>query len=75
MRIKTLILGTIVAAWSLASSVAAAEERDLLTEWGMSISGGGLTGSMSITYGSATQAVSISTQGTGVKGVTISLSR
>lgn len=41
----------------------------------MSIVGGGLTGSMSVTYGSTTQAVSISTEGSGLKGVQISLSR
>jgi hypothetical protein len=41
----------------------------------MGITGGGLTGAMTISYGSATQAVSIATQGTGLKGVTISLSR
>ncbi len=41
----------------------------------MSINGGGLSGSMSVSYGSSTQAVSISTEGTNLKGVTISLSR
>lgn len=41
----------------------------------MDIAGGGLTGSMSVSYGSSTQAVSISTEGVGLKGVTISLSR
>ncbi len=41
----------------------------------MSIVGGGLTGSMSVTYGSSTQAVSISTEGSNLRGVTISLSR
>lgn len=41
----------------------------------MSISGGGLSGAMSVTYGTSTQAVSISTEGTNLKGVTISLSR
>ncbi len=41
----------------------------------MSIVGGGLSGSMSVSYGSSTQAVSISTEGTNLKGVTISLSR
>ncbi len=41
----------------------------------MDIAGGGLTGSMSVSYGSSTQAVSISTEGLSLKGVTISLSR
>jgi len=41
----------------------------------MDIVGGGLTGSMSVSYGSSTQAVSISTEGLSLKGVTISLSR
>lgn len=41
----------------------------------MAIAGGGLSGSMSVTYGSSTQAVSITTEGTNLKGVTISLSR
>lgn len=41
----------------------------------MDIAGGGLSGSMSVSYGRSTQAVSISTEGVGLKGVTISLSR
>src|SRR5258706_7991951 len=41
----------------------------------MSINGGGITGSMSVSYGETTQAVSISTDGSNLKGVTISLSR
>jgi hypothetical protein len=41
----------------------------------MSITGGGLTGAMTIAYGASAQTVSISTQGTGLKGATISLSR
>ncbi|MCL4768396.1 MAG: hypothetical protein KJZ80_19435 [Hyphomicrobiaceae bacterium] len=41
----------------------------------MDIAGGGLSGSMSVSYGSSTQAVSISTEGSNLKGVVISLSR
>jgi hypothetical protein len=41
----------------------------------MAISGGGLSGSMSVSYGQSSQSVSISTEGTNLKGVTISLSR
>ena len=41
----------------------------------MEIVGSGLTGSMSVSYGGSTQAVSISTDGPSLKGVTINLSR
>jgi hypothetical protein len=41
----------------------------------MAIAGGGLSGAMSVTYGSSTQAVSITTEGSNLKGVNISLSR
>ena len=41
----------------------------------VSISGGGLAGSMSVSFGSATQQVSINTSGTPLRGVSISLSR
>jgi hypothetical protein len=41
----------------------------------VSISGGGFNGSMSVSFGSATQQVSINTSGTALKGVSISLSK
>lgn len=41
----------------------------------MDIAGGGLTASMSVSYGGSKQAVSISTEGTNLKGVVINLSR
>ena len=41
----------------------------------VSISGGGLSGSMSVSFGSATQQVSINTSGTALRGVSISLSK
>jgi hypothetical protein len=41
----------------------------------MTINGGGISGSMSVSYGDKTQSVSISTEGSNLKGVTISLSR
>jgi hypothetical protein len=41
----------------------------------LSIVGGGLTGTMVMTYTTSSQRVSITTQGTGLKGVTISLKR
>ena len=41
----------------------------------MDIAGGGLTASMSVSYGGSKQAVSISTEGSNLKGVTIDLSR
>jgi hypothetical protein len=41
----------------------------------MDIAGGGLTGSMSVSTNGSRQAVSISTEGSSLKGVTIALSR
>lgn len=41
----------------------------------MDIAGGGLTASMSVSYGGSKQAVSISTEGSNLKGVVINLSR
>lgn len=41
----------------------------------VSISGGGLSGSMSVSFGSSTQQVSINTSGTALRGVSISLSK
>jgi hypothetical protein len=41
----------------------------------VSINGGGISGSMSVSFGGATQQVSINTSGTALKGVSISLSR
>lgn len=41
----------------------------------VAISGGGISGSMSVSFGSATQQVSINTTGTALRGVSISLSR
>ena len=41
----------------------------------VSISGGGLNGSMSVSFGGSTQQVSINTSGTALKGVSISLSK
>lgn len=41
----------------------------------MDIAGGGLTASMSVSYGRSKQAVSISTEGSSLRGVDISLSR
>ena len=41
----------------------------------MSIAGGGVTGSMSVSYGDSKQKLSISTEGTGLEGVIISLPR
>ena len=41
----------------------------------VAISGGGLNGSMSVSFGGSTQQVSINTSGTALKGVSISLSK
>lgn len=41
----------------------------------VAINGGGLTGTMSVSFGSATQQVSINTSGTALRGVSISLSK
>ena len=41
----------------------------------LAIEGGGLTGRMSISFSGGSQSVSISTQGTGLKGVNLSLSK
>jgi hypothetical protein len=41
----------------------------------LSITGGGLTGSMSITTSGSTQSIRISTEGTGFRGLTMRLSR
>jgi hypothetical protein len=41
----------------------------------VAISGGGLNGSMSVSFGGATQQVSINTSGVAMKGVSISLAR
>lgn len=41
----------------------------------LSINGGGLTGSMSVSFGGNSQSVLISTEGSGFKGLRISLSR
>lgn len=41
----------------------------------VSISGGGLNGSMSVSFGSSTQQVSINTSGSALRGISISLSR
>ena len=41
----------------------------------VSISGGGLSGTMSVSFGSSTQQVSINTSGSALRGVSISLSK
>jgi hypothetical protein len=41
----------------------------------VSISGGGISGSMSVSFGGATQQVSINTSGSALRGVSISLSK
>lgn len=41
----------------------------------VSINGGGLNGSMSVSFGGSTQQVSINTSGTSLRGVSISLSK
>jgi hypothetical protein len=41
----------------------------------LAISGGGLSGSMSVSFSGSRQSVSINTTGSGLKGVSISLRR
>ena len=41
----------------------------------LTIGGGGLTGSLSVSIGGATQSVSLSTQGSALKGVNINFAR
>jgi hypothetical protein len=49
--------------------------RDLGDRLNLSISGGGFSGSMSVSYGSSEQSVSLSTEGIKLKSVSMTLSR